>query len=412
MADYIVRPGHLRGTANVPPSKSILHRELIAIALTALNTGAHLNDVLPYDIEEQAARAGDDALATLRSLPAIVGSQNEIDCNESGTTLRLMLPVLAALGREVDIHIGPGLSKRPINELTDELQRHGCKVDFVPGGMHLRGRLEPGEYRIPGNVSSQYISGLLMALPLVNGACSLTVFGKIGSRPYIDMTLKILKNSGLTFVEREVAGQTDDGLNQDIIFEVYGDRIYALDSCSLEPDWSAAAFWKVAEYIDPASSIDIPGLKTDSCQGDSKVMEFLQQMRSGDCEINLDNTPDLLPALAVAALAGNTSCTFTGIERLKYKESDRIEAVLDMINRMGGRAKTVSAYTGETALLVEGEGKIHANAVNTRLDHRIAMAAAVATIIADGQMSVTDGQSVAKSYPGFWDDFYSLQQNA
>lgn len=434
MADFTVRPGHLNGSAHVPPSKSILHRELIAIALTTLNTGAHYLDVLPYDIEETASRAGDDVIATLHSLGAITGEQKTAYCNESGTTLRLFLPVLAALGREVDIHVAPGLAVRPINDLTDELSKHGCTItteqidaseNRFPGEnvgaiIRLRGKLAPGNYTIPGNISSQYISGLLMALPLINGTCSLTVNGKIGSRPYVDMTLKILKNCGLTFVEREDGDDDSDKLNQNIIFEVHGDRIYALDTCSLEPDWSAAAFWKVAEYIDPKSHIEIPNLQDDSCQGDSKVMEFLGRMRdyntsgqtaSKDCVIDLDNTPDLLPALAVAASAGRGRYLFTGIERLKYKESDRIAAVSDMINSLGGRAETVSAFTGDTSLLVHGVGKMRANTVNSRLDHRIAMASAIAVLISDEQMTVVDGQSVSKSYPGFWDDFNMLQQN-
>lgn len=421
MADYTVNPMHLKGTAHVPPSKSILHRELIAIALTTLNTGRSLADVLTSEACEQIRKAGEDAVATYDSLGAVTGEKNIINCNESGTTLRLMLPVLAALGREVEIELAEGLARRPIGELADELSRHGCSVERSDNGRRLvlKGRLTPGSYCIPGNISSQYISGLLMALPLLNGPSTLTVKGRPGSKPYIDMTLEILKNSGITVVEREAVDAPEAILNQDIIYDVYNDRRYSLDTCSFEPDWSAAAFWKVAEFIDPQSRIEIPGLKYDSCQGDSRVVGLLKRMADHNngsdnlsaCEINLDDTPDLLPPLAIAACATRGACVFTGIERLKFKESNRIESVLGLIEELGGAAEVVSAFKGSEALVVHGVGRLRANTVKSRFDHRIAMSAAIASLISDGQMHVTDGQCTAKSYPDFWNDFYTLQQN-
>ena len=550
----------LNGTVRLPVSKSLLHRQIIAAGLSGAKGMKALDGIGP-DILCDDTRA---TLEAVREIVKYIRSENasfgsgisrtegtpamqdhdrqtalgmHLFCRDSGTTLRLLLPVIGALGIECDIYMSEQLAARPMEELARVLSNHGMCIEHrsavepssamqtevlqhismsgqqVPqhismsgqpvgsggepyGHLHVSGQLSPGTYEIRGDISSQYISGLLMALPLLEGDSRLHIHGPIGSRPYIDMTLDVLRKSGVTVVE-EKSEKTENEQNERPTRKFNQELTYHIDSCTCyslyeirtEPDWSAAAFWKVAQAIDPDSVIDMPDLEHTTLQGDSSAEKLITYITktyehsgggpadnpNGDSNggtdggpyddsnggpndnshdmpldrpcpervINLDATPDLAPALAVAACAQKGRTVFTGIERLIYKESNRCKSICDMINALGGAAQltgpVICAASDETApgfitgcpvpdesapgisvcppasdepvsrLIIDGTGSLKGGTVDPVSDHRIAMAAAVAALICENPVTILHAECVSKSYPAFLDDFRRLQ---
>ena len=353
--------GQRKGTVTPPPSKSHLHRLLIAYFL------AGGRDRLEYSPDDSA-----DIAATRRCLHALAGDTSEpvFDCGESGSTLRFMRPIAAALGKQPRYVLSGRLAKRP-----------GIIYDTIFPGLH----------ELPGDVSSQFATGLLFALPLLQGDSEIRFTTPLESRGYVDLTLSVLASCGI------VIRETATG------FLVPGGQRYALPaSMTPERDWSGASFWLAMNTL--GSKIDVKGLSNNSAQPDRRIVDLLAQTGG---EKDMSQCPDIFPPLAIVAGAQGVVTRFTGVRRLRLKESDRIASVADMLRKLG-----VVTDEEEDVFTVHGRGIPYPGGVEltTFGDHRIAMSAAVAATVAKGPLFIDNPACAAKSYPGFFDAFAALER--
>lgn len=398
--DVRITPSRLSGSVTPPPSKSQAHRLLLCAALAqGVSTISHV--VLSQDIratlqcmkalgaswvrEGSALRiTGIGGRARLERLP-------RMDCGESGSTLRFLIPVaLATAGGGV--FTGQGrLMDRPQGPYFDLFRAKGITFSREGNTLTVQGQLTPGEYRLPGNVSSQFFTGLLFALPLLSGKSTIVSTTAVESRDYINMTLDALASAGVTV--EELATPTT-------AFSVSPGTYRPLEQ-AVEADWSQAAFWYAAAFLDNA--VTPQGLCPQSTQGDRVIASLYWTLaRPGDTEIDVSDCPDLLPPLAVMAAVRQGVTRFTGAARLRLKESDRLETTAALLNALGGRAET-----GEDFLSVSG-GSLTGGTVDGANDHRIVMAAAVAATACSGPVVIRGAEAVSKSYPSFWADYEAL----
>ena len=411
-----IHPGLLSGAVRVPASKSYAHRALIASALADGLTTVHI-DALNDDIEAtleclMALGALPDyferkGLLIIRPIGGAPGLSRpleglsgkavshvdyaqtlELDCGESGSTLRFLLPVACALGAKARF-VGHGrLPERPNVALTDVLRQHGAVIDSDNLPMNVTGSLTPGIYALPGNISSQYITGLLFALPLLIGDSEIRLTTPLQSASYVDMTLEVLRDFGITVIP------TDTG------WDIPGNQAYlSPEDMYVEGDWSAAAFWLAASAM--GSDIDVEGLSRRTTQGDKAVEDLL-----GQPFIDAKNVPDLVPALAAAAAVLPQRTVITGAERLRIKESDRLQAVSDMISALGGQVEITP-----DGLIIDGGRPLRGGTVDGVNDHRIVMAAAILATRAEGEVTILGAEAVSKSYPDFFEHFKMLGGN-
>lgn len=398
MSKVMIQPAVLSGKILVPPSKSAAHRAVICSALAGSPVTFLEEEILSNDIFV-TTRA-------MEQLMAYRGGTLTIDCGESGSTLRFLIPVAAALGITAEF-VGHGrLPERPIGIYLDTLPRHGvtCKTS---GGLPLTvsGQLTPGVYELPGNVSSQFITGLLLALPLLNGDSDLILTTELESAGYVDMTVSILNDFGVT-IEK-----TENG------WHIPGNQSYHPCEYRVERDWSQAAFFLAAGAL--GGKIELEGLNPNSCQGDRAAeqlfREFGANVRWQDSvltvspnqlngiEIDAAQIPDLVPVLAATAALCKGRTRIFNAQRLKIKESDRLAAMADGITRLGGKVQQT-----DDGLVIDGVETLHGGEVNGYNDHRIVMAFAIAALKADGCVSITDAHSIRKSYPDFFIDYNRL----
>lgn len=421
-----------RGTVDIPMSKSVAHRELIARELCTLYAGA----TLPDQSVILSRNRCDDVRATAEGIRTIVSSYRNgvcetvtVDCGASGTTLRLLMPIAGALGVSTRFMMDEGLAVRPQERLISLLSDHGCSVLRSAADcsgskpyIDVNGRLIPGDYQVPGNISSQYISGLMFALPLAPGESTVTVSGNIESMPYIDLTIDTQKHCGIAITSDRYPKDLSDDPSEEVKTVFSFERMSA--DCTLvsgdpdlyDGDWSSAAFFFAAMKLSEDSSVLIRGLKDDSFQGDRNIVPLLsrfddEQSMDGERVIDLSDVPDLAPILSVVA-AGSIGVTrFTGAKRLHYKESDRVVSTCALIDSIGGKTE----ICGENEYLVYGYSAsaepqgcrtgrfLPGGTVDSFNDHRIAMAAAVAAFICEGGVIINDEGCVSKSYPGFFE---------
>ena len=383
-------PARLSGTVSAIPSKSQAHRLLICSAFADRET-ALICPETNADIEATASclRAlGAGILRTAdgyRITPARdIPRKADLFCGESGSTLRFLLPVAGALGTDARFHMEGRLPERPLGPLTDEMQQMGCTLFRESRSvLRCRGRLEGGHYRIPGNISSQYITGLLFALSLLQKPCTLEILGETESRPYVDMTLSVLSLFGISCKEGCFSGT---------------ETFRSPGTVRTEGDWSNAAFFLAAASM--GHSVTVTGLNPDSLQGDRKIREQLSRLETGFCQIDGRDIPDLIPILSIAAAAHN-GAVFKNISRLRLKESDRICSTAAMLRSLGIRcSETPDSLTVQP-------GPFRSGTVDSFGDHRIAMAAALAAASADGPVILNGAECVKKSYPRFWEDYQS-----
>lgn len=380
--------------------------------LAALAEGETLLPVLP---------ASGDLLATmdcLRQLGAVftkgenglrvtpcrenVAAPLRLDCRESGSTLRFLLPVAAALGLPA-VFTGRGrLPERPVEELLAAMEQNGITVKKRerPWEITLAGQLQPGKYPLPGNVSSQYVSGLMMALPLLEGPSEITVTGGLESGGYAAMTEEMLGRFGVKW-NKTAAG-----------WQIPGGRGYQSPGrVTVGGDWSQAAFWLVLGAL--AGPVTVTGLEADSLQPDRAVLTLLRQMGArveispegvtvypGPLEglaADMSGCPDLLPPLAVAMAFARGESRLTGAGRLRWKESDRLAGTAALLRALGGRAEE-----RPDGLWIAGGG-LRGGVADPRGDHRLAMAAGVAAMACREPVTVQNAECVEKSYPGWWE---------
>ncbi len=379
--DITINPGKLHGLVAAIPSKSQAHRLLICAAFADRQTTL-LCPETNRDIEATAdclRSLGADiersdtgyTVTPIKSIPKTA----VLNCCESGSTLRFMLPIVGALGVDATICMEGRLPQRPLSPLWEEMLRMGCCLSRpTTDTIHCTGKLRAGSYSIDGSVSSQFITGLLFALSLMDGETDLQITGRIESQPYIAMTKQAMA-----------------------LFNAPAYR--SPGKVAVEGDWSNGAFWLAAKAL--GNSLTVTGLNPESAQGDRAAAKLLPLLESETPTVSAADIPDLVPILAVTAAAKN-GAVFTDIRRLRLKESDRVESVIAMIKNLGG-----NAHASENALTVWGTG-LTGGTVDSVNDHRIAMAAAIAATVCAAPVTVLGAEAVNKSYPGFWDEYARL----
>ena len=414
-----ITPGAARGTVRVPTSKSIAHRALLAAALA--NGSSTLAGVTPSQDIDATCRAAAALGAVVNALPGgqlqVTGTgvlavpNAPVDCGESGSTLRFVLPLFALGGSEVTLTGHGRLPQRPQGVYQDLFAANGLPFETGPAGVRFRGPLPAGQYQIPGWVSSQFITGLLFALPLAAGDSVLQIEPPLESRPYLDLTLDVLHRFGIKADWQGPLALAIPG----------GQQYRPVPGFTVEADWSQAAFFAVLVAL--SGSVCCTGLATNSLQGDRVIADFLSQMGAAAATQNtgalcwqktalaplqadLADCPDLGPILMAACCFAAGTSHITNAGRLRLKESDRIAAMQAELAKLG---LTVQCE-GDT-LIIPGNANGRCAAPGVPLqcwgDHRIAMALAVAATRADGPVTLLGAEAVEKSYPHF---FVDLQQ--
>ena len=420
MKRVTIRPGRLRGTVAPPPSKSALHRALICAALADGRSR-----ITPYTPSDDI----DATVGAVRMLGAAVRTEGgglsvdgiggrmfssehiQIDCAESGSTLRFLIPVAAALGRACTFTGRGRLPQRPIGPYLDCLPSAGVRCETADGlPLSLSGRLRPGVFRLPGDVSSQFVTGLLLALPLLGGDSRIVLTSPLESAGYIDLTLDMMGRFGVK------TARAADG------YDIPGRQHYSPRDLTAEADWSQAAFWLAAGAL--GGPVVCRGLDTASRQGDRAILELLARfgapvsfaqddpsrpavsVQSGTlCGISVDASPipDLVPVLSALACFAGSRTTIANAARLRIKESDRLHAVAQELNALGARVRELP-----DGLTIDPPGRMRGGEVSCAGDHRIAMALSVAALRCDGPTVLEGAECVNKSYPTFFDDFIQL----
>lgn len=383
----------LNGRVVIPPSKSAAHRALICSFLAEGGTVKPIID-------------SKDMQATVGIIKALENGESVLNCIESGSTLRFMIPVAAALGKNVTF-VGEGrLPQRPIGEYLELLPMHNVAVES-DGGLPLTisGKLKNGSYEVAGDVSSQYITGLLLALANLEGDSAIILTTPLQSKPYVDMTVKIMNDFGVKVTE------TDFG------YLIHGGQSFHKMDYTVEGDWSQAAFFLVAGAI--SGDVTVDGLDMNTTQGDKGILDVLEAF-GAKFEINensvrcvkselkgtvVDATdiPDLVPIISVLAAFSEGQTVIKGAERLRYKESDRIESVVENLKLIGADVTET-----EDGMIINGGKELHSAELKGYNDHRIVMAFSVSGLFLDGETVIDDANSINKSYPSFFEDYNSI----
>lgn len=408
--DIRIEPRALCGKIGAIASKSHVHRALICSALSDGPTTLHMNGG-SADIDATvgclaalgaAIERGNGTLHV--TPPERFPEHASLDCMESGSTLRFLLPVAAALCESADFTGSGKLPERPLTRLLDELAAHGATFSSPRLPFRVTRMTGGGEFRLPGNISSQYVTGLLLAGPAFGGI-DVNITSNLESAGYVDMTIGVMHDFGVA-VRRTASGFSVEKQIYRSPVEIYA-----------QGDWSNAAFWLVSGSL--SGGITCTGLDASSCQGDRLIVDIMQSMGAaikltdnavearpsalcGTC-IDASQIPDLVPALAVAASVARGETRMENAARLRYKESDRLKSVADMINNLGGRATET-----EEGLVIAGVPRLRGGAVYSANDHRIAMAAGIAACVCDGPVTIRGAEAVNKSYPAFWNDYRAL----
>ena len=387
-----ISPSSLCGTVSAPPSKSAAHRALIC---SFLSGGGSVEPIIDSN----------DMRATVGVIEALKNNGKVLNCIESGSTLRFMIPIAAALGKSV-IFTGEGrLPNRPVGEYLDLLPKNGVSV-ISNGGLPLEisGTLKNGTYEVSGDVSSQYITGLLLALATLDGDSAVVLKTELKSKPYVDMTVKIMADYGVKVFE------TDFG------YLIHGGQKFKIQNYTVEGDWSQAAFFLTAGAV--SGDVTVNGLDMNSTQGDKKIVDILKAFgadvtvsensvrvkKSSLSANNIDATdiPDLVPIISVLAANSSGTSVISGVERLRYKESDRIKSIRENLELLGIKTKET-----KNSIEITG-GKMNGACLKGFNDHRIVMAFSIAGLVCSGEISIDDYESINKSYPSFFEDYKSL----
>ncbi len=395
-----ITPRPLTGSIKIPPSKSISHRALICAALS--HGESVVRDVLGCEDTDATCAALEALGAKIRienGTAYVTGIENppekaEIDCRESGSTLRFIIPIAAALGVEATFYGSGKLPTRPITPYIDEFPKHG--VEFVSDTMpyHIRGRLTAGQFPVPGDISSQFITGLLFAMPLMEGVSTIILTSPLQSKPYADITVRCMQSFGIETLE----------FNGN--YSVKGVQRYKPCEYTVEGDCSQAAFFAVANKL--GSSIELLGLNPASVQGDRAVFDIIDRMLTigsnyTGFDIDASDIPDLVPILTVLAAFADSPSHITGCKRLRIKECDRLEAISASLNLLGAKVTA-----GDDYLDIEGVKTLSGGVCDSYNDHRIAMSLAIASQRCTEPLTITNAECVAKSYPTFFEDFRAL----
>ena len=412
MNKKIIKANRLTGEVTPPPSKSILHRYIIA---SSLAKGISKIENISYS---------DDIIATIEAMEKLgakiekkdnyllidgsktfdkkyLSNNAEIDCNESGSTLRFLFP-LSIVKQNRILFKGKGkLFKRPLSPYFENFDKYQIKYSHInENEILLDGELKSGEYEIDGNISSQFITGLLFSLPLSNENSKIIIRGKLESSSYIDITVDCLNKFGIKIINNSY---------QEFIIE--GNQTYKSGDYEVEADYSQVAFFLVANSI--GSNIKINGLNTNSLQGDKKIIDFISQIDNWNKKEKLildgSETPDIIPILSLKACISKKEIEIVNIARLRIKESDRLRAIVKELSKLG-----FDLLEKEDSILINSRkdfNKIINNSpvyLSSHSDHRITMTIAIASTYYDGEIILDNLDCIKKSYPNFWEVFLLL----
>ncbi|MGN8913426.1 3-phosphoshikimate 1-carboxyvinyltransferase [Anaerofustis butyriciformans] len=401
MDNILIKPRKLSGEVIVPPSKSMAHR---AIICAALSKGKSIIDNIDLS---------DDIIATInaaRSMGAkikidnrkvvvegILSSPNNedfiVDCNESGSTLRFFVPITMLLNQKKTF-IGKGnLGKRPLNVFYEIFDKQGIKYSYKKDILDLQveGKLKADTFYVRGDISSQFITGLLFALPLLNDDSKIVITSKLESKSYLDLTLSMLDKFGIEIENKDYKE-----------FIIKGNQEYKAMDYTVEGDYSQAAFFLSANYI--GNDIDIKGLDENSLQGDKEILKWLEVLKNDENKvIDATNCPDIIPILTVCAALTKGKTEIINAGRLRIKECDRLTAISTQLNKLGA-----DIIEHEESLAINGVDSLNGGYVDSFKDHRISMSLAIASSRCKDDIIIKDYMCVKKSYPHFYEDFKKL----
>jgi len=409
-----LQPGTLKGSINIPSSKSLCHRAIIAAGLA--KGQSHLENILiSKDIEAtidgmvslgaKIINEGDKLF--IEGSGVIDLRKSEINCNESGSTLRFLIPIALLQEREITFTGKKKLKERPLGPYINIFENKNISFDNKDGlPLTIKGPLEAGEYTLRGDVSSQFISGLLFALPLLKKDSKIVITTELESKGYVDLTLDVLEKYSVNIQN-----------NNYTEYIIPGNQSYMPIDYRVEGDFSQAAFWLCAGVLD--GEIECRDLNLESFQGDKVIIDILKSMgaviKQGDNSvkayksktkgivIDASNCPDLVPILAVMGALSEGTTEIINAGRLRIKESDRLKAIATELNKLG--AKVIER---EESLFITGVESLKGGMVESHNDHRIAMALAIASIKCNNSVIINDSNCIKKSYPGFFEDFVEL----
>ena len=412
MNKKIIKADKLIGEVIPPPSKSILHRYIIA---SSLAKGISKIENISYS---------DDIIATIEAMEKLgakiekkdnyllidgsktfdkkyLNNNAEIDCNESGSTLRFLFPLSIVKKNKISFKGKGKLFKRPLNPYFENFDKYKIKYSYInENEILLDGELKSGEYEIDGNISSQFITGLLFSLPLLNENSKIIIKGKLESSSYIDITLDCLNKFGINIIKNSYKE-----------FIIKGNQNYKSGNYQVEADYSQIAFFLVANSI--GSNIKINGLNSNSLQGDKKIVDFIYKIDNWNKKEKLildgSETPDIILILSLKACISKKEIEIVNIARLRIKESDRLRAIVKELSKLG-----FDLLEKEDSILINSRkdfNKIINNSpvyLSSHSDHRIAMTIAIASTYYDGEIILDNLDCIKKSYPNFWKVFLSL----
>ena len=414
--NVLITPGRLSGSVTIPPSKSQSHRAIIAASLS--KGKSVLNNVV----------LSEDVLATLSAMEKLgvkivtnnhqliihgisrinVADDNFVDCNESGSTIRFLIPLLSLSKQKIVLTGKPGLFKRPMSIYEQLFKDRGLCFQQNDKSIIINGALPADTYQIPGNVSSQFVSGLMFALPLQKDNSIIEVTGELESKEYIDMTIDILKRFGITI---EIAGHR---------YLIPGNQKYKATNIVIEGDYSQMAFYGVAGLL--SGDLTCKNMSSDSIQPDRRVLDFIEKMNgyytwnNSDIVFHYSNTigtnidvsqcPDIAPILSILGALSTGKTVIENATRLKYKESNRLSSTYETLKKMN-----VMVEMTDSSLIIEGKPMIDGGIFESFGDHRIVMSIAIAAIKANQNVIIKNADAVNKSYPNFFQDYQNLGGN-
>lgn len=410
-----INPTKLEGQIKVPPSKSVCHRALICASLSS-GISNITNVDFSEDIEATCEalkslgviiKKGSDSLSVTGN-PNLYAKKAYVHCFQSGSTLRFLIPLAATLGEEITFTGDGKLVERPLNVYYDIFKRQ--KVYYKTEGgklpLTINGKLKPGDYKISGDISSQFVTGLLFTLPLLSGDSKIEITTELESKSYVDITIDMLEKFGVYI---------DGSSYREFIIK--GNQSYKEMDCNIEGDFSQAAFWLVIGAL--GKGITCMGLDMESLQGDKIIVHILRNMgveieekenciqakpsETSGAVIDVSQCPDLVPVLAALASVSRGTTEIINAARLRIKESDRLKAITSELNKIGAEV-----IEKEDCLIIHGKEKLRGGNVSSWKDHRIAMALAAVSSKCTEPLVIEGAECVKKSYPGFWEDFRSL----
>ncbi len=418
-----IKPSILNGKIEIPPSKSYSHRAVIAAALAESGKKSKIDNLkfsvditTTTDIMENwgaKIKRFESALEIIGNDGKVVPKDKYVQCNESGSTIRFLIPIGITDENELIFDGNGKLVDRPLDSYYRIFDKQGIFYKNENGKLPLtvNGKLKAGNYEIDGNISSQFITGLLYALPLLDGDSKLTINKNLESKGYIDLTLEILKLAGIKIVNNNYKS-----------FDIKGNQIYKPFDYTVEGDYSQVAFWIVAGIISANKDNEIKCLHVNknSLQGDREIIEIVTRMganlkifddyvlvrpsKTKGTVIDISQCPDIGPILTVLGALSEGETRIINGERLRIKESDRITSIKTELNKLGANV----VEEGDSLIIQGVEGFTGGVTVNAWNDHRIAMSLAIASTRCEKEIILEEAESVRKSYPHFWDDFVKL----